>query len=331
MNLKPILSKEAQQTLKDIIDNEKNGVYWKYRFSGLSRQEDIKLRGAFKELSDNGMVNVMWADNIPYNIVVLNDGYMYSNYDNPERNKLASMLEEAKGIKSPINATILPGGPNIDTYNAPASDWVNAASTFIERHIKDHPLYQQMHREIFHHKVMAFNSIKSSLNTVLQDDEYWEKDEDIQAEVVTTQKGTESMYDVFLSHANADKQEFVDQLYNSLEKLGIKVFYDKNSISWGDKWKADIIEGTKKARFAIIVVSENFFGREWTEKELNSFMHRENSSGQKIILPIVHNITFSQLQDKYPDLADIQAIDSSQHSVDEIALLFARELIKDLK
>ena len=117
----------------------------------------------------------------------------------------------------------------------------------------------------------------------------------------------------------------------SLNKLGIEIFYDKDTLEWGDKWKDKILEGVAKAEFAIIVISENFFDREWTEKELNEFLSRQNANGQKIILPILHNITTAQLKEKYPDVADIHALSSSKHSCDEIALKFAEQLIKRLK
>lgn len=102
-------------------------------------------------------------------------------------------------------------------------------------------------------------------------------------------------------------------------------------MEWGDKWKERIIDGTQKAEFAIIVISENFFEREWTEIELKSFLSRQNSDGQKLILPIVHKISNEDLRNKYPSIADIQAIDSKIYSCDEIALLFANQLIKRLK
>ena len=139
------------------------------------------------------------------------------------------------------------------------------------------------------------------------------------------------MYDVFISHANADKAAYVDDLKKSLDKLNIQVFYDKDALEGGDNWKDKIMEGVKKAEFAIIVISENFFGREWTEKELSDFLSRQNQNGQKIILPILHGITVAQLQEKYPAVADIQALDSSKYTCDEIALKFAAQLIKRLK
>ena len=139
------------------------------------------------------------------------------------------------------------------------------------------------------------------------------------------------MYDVFISHANADKLDYVNELKQSLDKLRINIFYDKDTLEWGDKWKERILEGVSKSEFAIIVISENFFDREWTEKELNELLSRQNANGQKIILPILHNITPAKLKEKYPAIADIQALISSNHSCDEIALLFAGQLIKRLK
>ena len=58
-----------------------------------------------------------------------------------------------------------------------------------------------------------------------------------------------------------DKIEYVEQLKQSLDKLKINIFYDKDTLEWGDKWKDKILEGVNQAEFAIIVISENFFGK----------------------------------------------------------------------
>ena len=91
------------------------------------------------------------------------------------------------------------------------------------------------------------------------------------------------MYDVFISHANADKADYVNELKESLDKLKIIIFYDTDAIEWGDNWKKKLLESVEKAEFAIIVISENFFGQEWTEKELKEFLYRQNLKGQKIV------------------------------------------------
>ena len=91
------------------------------------------------------------------------------------------------------------------------------------------------------------------------------------------------VYDLFVSHATKDKIPYVNELYKELSKLGVRIFYDKEEISWGDNWKERILNATKQCEFAIIVISQNFFGREWTERELKVFLSRQNKSGQKII------------------------------------------------
>lgn len=141
----------------------------------------------------------------------------------------------------------------------------------------------------------------------------------------------EKEYDVFISHANADKSDYVDELYLVLRKLGVKIFYDTEVLSWGDNWKQVILDGTAKSEFAIIVISENFFDREWTERELEEFLKRQNEGGQKIVLSLLHNISLDMFKEKYPFGGDIQTIDSGRYSKEEITILFAKELIKRLR
>lgn len=187
---------------------------------------------------------------------------------------------------------------------------------------------------MYYLRSMAYSDVFLALATgirVRSCDLRWNKLADLSYPVppLDEQKAIVEHVDAVL--ANKDKEDLIEELYQSLNKLGIKIFYDKESLEWGDNWKDRILNGTKKAEFAIIVISENFFDREWTERELNEFLNRQNRNGQKLILPILHNITVSQLQEKYPSIADIQAIDSSKYSCDQIALLFARQLIKRLK
>ena len=244
--------------------------------------------------------------------------------------ELNSLLERTKDIKSPINAGTI--GTNINEYNRPSEDWINDVEIFHSKYLSEHPLGKRMGTILFHRSISAYNELVSCLRSLSNDQDFIDKMNGVsRVEVPTYQARSLPEYDVFLSHANKDKTEIVDELYLSLEKLGVRIFYDKKSLEWGDKWKDRILDGAKKAEFAIIVISENFFDREWTEKELDEFLNRQNRNGQKLILPIVHNISNDDLKRKYPDVADIQAINSKEHSCDEIALLFARQLIQRLK
>lgn len=124
---------------------------------------------------------------------------------------------------------------------------------------------------------------------------------------------------------------YVDELYSTIRKLGIQIFYDTDSISWGDKWKDKILQGTKESEFAVIIISNNFFGREWTERELKEFLSQQNDVGQKIVLPLLYGINSKDLREHYPEVGDIQYITTEKYSKEEIAILLAKELIKRFK
>lgn len=207
--------------------------------------------------------------------------------------------------------------------------WMNDVQIFYERYLKEHALGSRVHSLLFHRE---YRKIVACLKSISKDEAFINKTNGVALVNVPKYKAKSlPQYDVFISHANKDKEELVEKLYQSLEKLGVTIFYDKESLEWGDNWKEKILNGTKNAEFAIIVISENFFGREWTERELVEFLNRQNRNGQKLILPILHNITLRQLKEKYSSIADIQAIDSEEYSCDQIAIMFARQLIKRLK
>lgn len=207
--------------------------------------------------------------------------------------------------------------------------WMNDVDIFYNKYLKNHPLASKIDSWLFHRK---YEQLVAAMESISEDKDFINKMNGISTvEVPKYQAKTLPEFDVFISHANKDKEDLIEELYQSLNTLGVNIFYDKESLEWGDNWKDRILNGTKKAEFAIIVISENFFDREWTERELAEFLNRQNRNGQKLILPILHNITTEQLKAKYPLVADIQAIDSAKYSCDQIALLFARQLIKRLK
>lgn len=139
-------------------------------------------------------------------------------------------------------------------------------------------------------------------------------------------------YDVFISHANNDKANFVDELTASLENLRINIWYDATQIDWGDNWKLQIKNGLNKCRFGIVIISPQFLGREWTEKELNDLLQRQNASGQKVVLPLLFNLSVAEMKEQYPQLESFQAkcIDNNT-DVRDITIDFARILIRSLK
>ena len=189
--------------------------------------------------------------------------------------QLDDLLERTKSIKAPINAA--PIGTDMNEYNRPSEVWVNDVEIFYNNHLKDHPLGDRIKTILSHRNLDAYNDLVGCLESISKDQSFIDKMNGISTvSVPKYQAKSLPEYDVFISHASKDKADLVEELYQSLNKLGVAIFYDKESLEWGDNWKDRILNGTNKAEFAIIVISENFFDREWTERELSEFLNRQN-------------------------------------------------------
>lgn len=139
----------------------------------------------------------------------------------------------------------------------------------------------------------------------------------------------EQEYDVFVSHAWEDKEDFVEEFVEELRNLGIKVWYDKNRIKWGDSMRAKIDEGLKKSKFGVAVLSPNYIaeGKYWTKAELDGLFQLESVNG-KTLLPIWHKLTKKEVMEYSPVIASKLAMNTASMTAKEIAENLL-ELIKE--
>ncbi|HCS10322.1 MAG TPA: hypothetical protein DIV40_02590 [Clostridiales bacterium] len=142
----------------------------------------------------------------------------------------------------------------------------------------------------------------------------------IEKNSIPTLEGQDELYDVFISHAWEDKESFVDEFVDALTALKVKVWYDKNKISWGDSMREKIDMGLKKSRFGIAIISSNYIaeGKYWTKKELDGLFQLESINGKRL-LPIWHNITKKEVMDYSPIIAGKKAITTALMTPEEIA------------
>jgi hypothetical protein len=132
-----------------------------------------------------------------------------------------------------------------------------------------------------------------------------------------TGRRARSKRDVFVSHATEDK-DFVTRLVKALASAGIRVWYDTNSLGWGDDLRSSIDRGLANSRYGIVVFSKAFLkGKRWTEYELNGLFAKERY-GRKVILPIWHKITRRDLAKYSPAFADRVAKVSQRDSISDI-------------
>ncbi len=125
-------------------------------------------------------------------------------------------------------------------------------------------------------------------------------------------------YDVFISHASEDKDAIVRPMANALVAEGLVVWYDEFELRIGDSLRRKIDHGLAKSRVGLVVVSEAFMAKGWTNYELDGIITRV-ADGDQVLLPIWHNISKDAIVEYSPSLADKVARSTATHTIEEIA------------
>lgn len=109
--------------------------------------------------------------------------------------------------------------------------------------------------------------------------------------------------DVFISYASEDREAVAKPLANLLTALGIKVWFDQFNLKIGDSLRRKIDEGLTTCEYGIVILSPSFFGKHYTNRELDGLAQRE-VDGKKVILPIWVGVDEKQVRHFSPPLAD---------------------------
>ncbi len=134
-------------------------------------------------------------------------------------------------------------------------------------------------------------------------------------------------FDVFISHASEDKDAVVRPLANALKAEGLTVWYDEFELRLGDSLRRKIDRGLAKSSVGLVVLSEAFIAKGWTNYELDGIVTR-SVDGSQVLLPIWHNISKDTVVAFSPSLADKVARSTATHTVEEIAAEIA-DLIRN--
>lgn len=147
--------------------------------------------------------------------------------------------------------------------------------------------------------------------------------------IVESGEGRDRPYDFFISHASADKKDFVDGLVEQAKAADLDVWYDNNALAWGDSIRQKIDDGLRRSYFGVVVLSPSFFDRPWTEYELDAIIQRD-LSGHGRLLPIWHRLSRDDVERHAPALAGRLAIPTANYSTSQIVdeLLVMRDRFK---
>jgi hypothetical protein len=123
-------------------------------------------------------------------------------------------------------------------------------------------------------------------------------------------------WDIFICHASEDKDEIVRPLAMALVEQGLRVWYDEFTLTVGDHLRRSIDKGLALSRYGLVVLSPNFFAKNWPQTELDGLTVRERG-GEKIILPVWHNVDEPYVRRFSPTLADRVAV-STQRGLESV-------------
>jgi hypothetical protein len=112
----------------------------------------------------------------------------------------------------------------------------------------------------------------------------------------------------------------VRPLAKALVGRGLTVWYDEFELRIGSSLRQSIDSGLANSRFGVVVLSQAFFKKGWTNYELDGLVTRDIAAGgAQIILPIWHRVTKDEVIGYSASLADRVALRSADSTVDEIA------------
>lgn len=115
---------------------------------------------------------------------------------------------------------------------------------------------------------------------------------------------------IFLSHASEDKPAIADALAEAL-KEDYDLWYDKYKLTLGDSLLTKISDGLRETDFGVVILSRNFFGKKWTQNELDGLFALEEAN-RKVILPVWHDLDVNEVSSYSPILASRIGIRTSE-------------------
>lgn len=126
----------------------------------------------------------------------------------------------------------------------------------------------------------------------LRDNEFW----DMKIEFLKTME-EERQPDFFLCHDSRDKP-IARQLYEEMQILGLKVFFDEVSLELGDSLLQKLEDGIRTCTFGVILVTPNFLSNEsWAKNlEYEGFINKYLADKKNQIVPIWHEVSSQEVR-----------------------------------
>ena len=108
-------------------------------------------------------------------------------------------------------------------------------------------------------------------------------------------------FDVFLCYASEDAKAAVEPAARALEKLGLKVWWQKGRIAWGENLVRKIHQGLSRSRLAVVFLTDAFLARPMSEAELSAALSMRTGE-RPPVLSLILGLTLEEFQARFPEV-----------------------------
>lgn len=115
-------------------------------------------------------------------------------------------------------------------------------------------------------------------------------------------------YDVFISHAYEDQNEFVSQLAFELKREGLGVWYSGFELTLGGSVITCVSEALLKSRYGVVLISPVYLTKKRAMKELEALFGEE--AEERRVLPVLHGVPAAAFRAKAPALSNCFCVSS---------------------
>ena len=283
----------------DPLISEYADVLFKQRSREISDQEESELEAVRKSSIRNGMIH-------PPQYLIDVGKYLVKRTSKLADAKIETLLAAVKRARIPFTDGVL------GEITSVVLDFCNKQQhqdvRFLAKHIEETAGLNNVSKDL---NAAVVERIQVGISGVM--DAVKDKMTFTRLETLLDARQTQTVYaatlgkqwDVFISHASEDKEDFVEPLAKALQLSGLKVWYDKTALTVGDRLRQKIDEGLAQSRYGIVVLSHNFFAKQWPKEELEGLFAKEIAGvpGLKVILPVWHSITAREVAQYSPMLA----------------------------
>lgn len=129
--------------------------------------------------------------------------------------------------------------------------------------------------------------------------------------------GSRFEWDLFISYSN-DDLDLVKKIVSMFNEERIRVFVDFEYIRAGDPITPTIEKGLRGSRHVLMVVTDTYLNKKWTELERIWFETQEEWVGERKIFVILNGVSRRVFQVRYPTLADRRVLEIGEDGIHDI-------------